>query len=306
MSLFSLLGALELGLIFSLVALAVLISFRILNFPDLTVDGSFTTGGAVAAILIVNGWNPFLATGAAVAAGAAAGFVTAWMTVRLNIMNLLASILTMIGLYSINLRIMGKPNVALINDQTVFSLIPFDTLPDFWLRPLAMLVFVVLAKLLLDWYLNSQQGLALRATGVNPRMARSVGVATGRGTLVGMSLSNALAALAGAFFAQTQGGADVSMGFGTIVVGLAAVIIGETLLPARRIVLVTLSVILGAVLYRFVVALALVSDFVGLQAQDLSLVTAVLVAFALVLPNMRKKVMARRRQKNNREIYAAR
>lgn len=303
MSLFAILGAVELGLIFSLVALAVLISFRILNFPDLTVDGSFTTGGAVAAILIINGWNPFLATAAAAAAGAAAGFVTAWMTVRLNIMNLLASILTMIGLYSINLRIMGKPNVAVINDPTVFNLFQPDGVPDYWLRPVAMVVFVVVAKLLLDGYLNSQQGLAMRATGTNARMARSVGVATGRSTLVGMALSNALAALAGAFFAQTQGGADVSMGFGTIVVGLAAVIIGETLLPARRMAWVTLSVIIGAVLYRFAVALALVSDFIGIKAQDLSLVTAVLVAFALVLPNMRKKVLARRRRK---EVHAAR
>ncbi|BEP41342.1 ABC transporter permease [Variovorax sp. V15] len=296
MSLFSVLGALELGLIFSLVALAVLLSFRILNFPDLTVDGSFTTGGAVAAIMIVKGFDPFLATGCGAAVGAAAGFITAWLTVRMNIMNLLASILTMIGLYSINLRIMGKPNIPLINDATVFSVLSPAWMPDYWVRPCVLVAFVLLLKIMIDWYLNSQQGLALRATGINPRMARSVGVNTGRGTLVGISISNAFAALAGALFAQTQGGADISMGFGTIVVGLAAVIVGETVLSARRMVWITFSAIVGAILYRFAVATALVSDFIGLQAQDLSLVTAVLVALALILPGLRKKILARRQR----------
>jgi len=290
MSLYTLLGALEIGLIFSLVALGVLISFRILTFPDLTVDGSFPLGGAVAATMIAAGYNPFLATGVAILAGALAGFTTAWLNVRLKIMDLLASILMMIALYSINLRVMGKPNVPLISEPTIFSILLPDWMPDYVERPLVLIVVVVLAKLLLDWFFSSEIGLAMRATGANARMARAQGIATGRATLAGMALANALVALGGALFAQTQGGADISMGIGTIVIGLAAVIIGENILPARRLVLTTLAVILGAILYRFFIALALNSDFIGLQAQDLNLVTAVLVMLALVLPMGKRKL----------------
>jgi putative ABC transport system permease protein len=294
MSLYTLWGALEIGLIFGLVALGVLISFRILKFPDLTVDGSFPLGGAVAAVLIVAGVNPFLATAAAMAAGALAGFITGWLNVGLKIMDLLASILMMIALYSINLRVMGKPNVALINDPTIFSALP-GWLPDYVERPLALLLIVAVVKLLLDWFFSSETGLAMRATGANARMARAQGISTDRATLLGIALANSLVALAGALFAQTQGGSDISMGIGTIVIGLAAVIIGESILPARRMVYTTLAVILGAVLYRFFIALALNSDFIGLQAQDLNLVTALLVTIALVIPMARRKWQLRRR-----------
>ncbi|WER44550.1 ABC transporter permease [Cupriavidus sp. WKF15] len=294
MSLFSLLGALEIGLIFSLVALGVLISFRILNFPDLTVDGSFPLGGAVAATLISAGQDPFVATAIAIVAGAVAGFITGWLNVRLKIMDLLASILMMIALYSVNLRIMGRPNVPLITEPTLFTILQPEWLPDYVLRPLVLFIVVVVAKVGLDWFFSSQLGLAMRATGANPRMARAQGIATGRATLAGMALSNGLVALAGALFAQTQGGSDISMGIGTIVIGLAAVIIGETILPARRLVWATLAVVLGAILYRFFIALALNSDFIGLKAQDLNLVTAALVTIALVLPATRKKLFARK------------
>ena len=294
MSLFSLLGALEIGLIFSLVALGVLISFRILNFPDLTVDGSFPLGGAVAATLISAGQDPFLATLVAIAAGAMAGWITGWLNVRLKIMDLLASILMMIALYSVNLRIMGRPNVPLITEPTIFSILQPEWMPDYVLRPLVLVVVVIVAKLALDWFFSSQLGLAMRATGANPRMARAQGVPTGRATLAGMALSNALVALAGALFAQTQGGSDISMGIGTIVIGLAAVIIGETVIPARRLVYVTLAVVIGAILYRFFIALALNSEFIGLKAQDLNLVTAALVTLALVLPGTRKKLFGRK------------
>jgi len=293
MSLFSLLGALEIGLIFSLVALGVLISFRILNFPDLTVDGSFPMGGAVAATLIAGGHDPFMSTLGGTLAGAAAGFITGWLNVRLKIMDLLASILMMIALYSVNLRIMGKPNVPLISEPTIFSLLQPEWMPDYVFRPVLLGVVVVIVKLLVDWFFSTQIGLSLRATGANPRMARAQGVATGAATLAGMALSNALVALAGALYAQTQGGADVSMGIGTIVIGLAAVIIGETVLPARRLVLTTLAVVVGAILYRFFIALALNSDFIGLQAQDLNMVTAALVVIALVLPGVRRKVFGK-------------
>jgi putative ABC transport system permease protein len=292
MSLIASLGALEIGLIFGLVALGVFLSFRVINFPDLTVDGSFPLGGAVAAALIVAGWNPFTATAAAIVAGAAAGALTAWLNVHLRIMQLLASILVMIALYSINLRVMGKPNVALIDEPTVFSMVAIAGMPEYWLKPLVLLVIVIAAKLLLDLFFASETGLAMRATGGNPRMARAQGICTDRHTLAGLALSNALVALAGALFVQTQGGADISMGVGTIVIGLAAVIIGETLMPARGLVLTTLACILGAVLYRFFIAAALNTDFTGLQAQDLNLVTAVLVAVALLVPGTRRKFAA--------------
>ncbi len=294
MSLFSLLGAVEIGLIFSLVALGVFISFRLLRFPDLTVDGSFPLGGAVCAILISTGTNPFVATLAATAAGAVAGLITGWLNVRLKIMDLLASILMMIALYSINLRIMGGPNVPLINDDTVFSLLQPAGLEDYWWRPLLLVGVIVGAKLAMDWFFATERGLAIRATGSNARMARAQGVNTGAMVLLGMAVSNALVGLAGALFAQTQGGSDISMGIGTIVIGLAAVIVGESILPSRRLVLATLAVIIGAIVYRFFIALALNSDFIGLKAQDLNLVTAVLVTVALVIPQLRRKLAARR------------
>ncbi len=292
MSLIASLGALEIGLIFGLVALGVLLSFRIVNFPDLTVDGSFPLGGAVAATLIVAGWNPFAATALAVFAGAAAGALTAFLNVRLKIMQLLASILVMIALYSVNLRVMGKPNVALISEPTVFAAFEGLALPEEWLKPLVLIVIVLAAKLLLDLFFASEAGLAMRATGGNPRMARAQGISTDAQTILGLALSNALVALAGALFAQSQGGADISMGVGTIVIGLAAVIIGETLLPTRYLVVTTLACVLGAVLYRFFIAAALNTDTLGLQAQDLNLVTAVLVALALLVPAWKRKLGA--------------
>lgn len=294
MSLFSLLGAVEIGLIFALVALGVYISFRLLRFPDLTVDGSFPLGGAVCAVLIVAGVNPWLASLAAAAAGAVAGLITGWLNVRLKIMDLLASILMMIALYSINLRIMGGPNVPLITEPTIFTQLQPENMADYVLRPLVLLVIVVLAKLALDWFFATERGLAIRATGSNARMARAQGIHTGAMVLLGMAISNALVGLAGAMFVQTQGGADISMGIGTIVIGLAAVIVGESILPSRRIVWATLAVVVGAIVYRFFIAAALNSDFIGLKAQDLNLVTAVLVTIALVIPQLKRKLAARR------------
>ena len=293
MSLFSLLGAIEIGLIFSLVALGVFISFRLLRFPDLTVDGSFPLGGAVCAILIANGVNPWLATLAATAAGACAGLLTGWLNVKLKIMDLLASILMMIALYSINLRVMGGPNVPLINDPTLFTMLQPEGMDDYLARPLILLFIVLAAKLALDWFFSTERGLAIRATGSNARMARAQGVNTGAMVLLGMAVSNALVGLAGALFAQTHGGADISMGIGTIVIGLAAVIVGESILPSRRIIYATLAVVIGAIVYRFFIAMALNSDFIGLKAQDLNLVTALLVIFALVIPQLKKRFTRR-------------
>lgn len=289
MSSYAFWGAIEVGLAFSLVALAVFLSFRVLCFPDLTVDGSFPLGAAVCATLISQGWDPYAATAMAFAAGAGAGALTGWLNVGLRIMDLLAGILVMIALYSINLRIMGRPNVPLIMEPTVFNVLQSEHLDDMLLRPAVLLVVVLVAKLLVDAFLRSQAGLAMRATGANPRMARAQGVPTGGLVVLGLALSNALCALGGALFAQSQGGADISMGIGTIVIGLAAVIVGESLFRSRRLAWMTLAVVIGAVLYRFFVALALNADVIGLAAQDLNLITAVLVTVALVLPMLRRR-----------------
>ena len=293
MSLFSLLGAVEIGLIFALVALGVYISFRLLRFPDLTVDGSFPLGGAVCAVLISTGCNPWVATLAATAAGAFAGMITGWLNVKLKIMDLLASILMMIALYSINLRIMGGPNIPLINDPTIFNMLQPAGMEDYVFRPLLLLVIVIAAKLLLDWFFATQRGLAIRATGSNARMARAQGVNTGAMILLGMAVSNGLVGLAGAMFVQTQGGSDISMGIGTIVIGLAAVIVGESILPSRKIFWATLAVVIGAIVYRFFIAAALNTEFIGLKAQDLNLVTALLVTVALVIPQIKRKLRSK-------------
>jgi putative ABC transport system permease protein len=291
LSLIAFLGAIEIGLLFGLVALGVFLSFRVLNFPDLTVDGSLPLGAAVAATLIVSGWNPLASTLIAMFAGGLAGMVTALLNIRLKILHLLASILTMIGLYTVNLRIMGKPNQPLLGEVTIFT--PFEGLglPYYWINPLIFVVIIVVAKLAVDAFLTSEVGLAMRATGVNPRMARAQGIRTGIMIVGGMALSNALVALAGALFAQLQGGADISMGVGVIVIGLAAVIVGEAVMSTRTIFLATLACIVGSIIYRLVIAVALNADFIGLQAQDLKLITAVLVVLAMALPTVRKRFL---------------
>lgn len=292
MNLVAFLGAVEIGLVFGLVALGVFLSFRVLNFPDLTVDGSFPLGAAVAATLIVGGVDPFAATAVAIAAGAVAGLVTAFLNLRFGILHLLASILTMIALYSINLRIMGRPNVALLGVDTVLT--PFQGLGlgNLILKPLFAGVVLAVVGCLLTAFLLSSYGLAMRATGSNPRMARAQGIDTQATTYVGMAISNALVALAGALFAQMNGFADVTIGTGTIVVGLAAVIVGEAIFGARSLPVWILGCIAGSVIYRLAVALALNASFLGLNASDLNLVTAVLVAVALILPGARNPLRA--------------
>ena len=297
MSAVALLGAAELGLVFALVALGVFLSFRVLDFPDLTVDGSFPLGAAVAATLILAEWNPWLATGVAMLAGAFSGIVTATLNVRFKILHLLASILTMIALFSVNLRVMGRPNVAILIQDTVLT--PFYGLgqqlglSDAVVRPLFVLVVVLVVVALLARFLTSEFGLAMRATGVNARMARAQGVSTDLHIYVGMALSNGLVGLAGALFAQTNGFADVTSGIGTIVIGLAAVIVGETVVRSRIIVWMLVGCVVGSILYRIAIQVALNADFIGLRASDLNLVTALLVAGALILPRVRNPLKAR-------------
>jgi putative ABC transport system permease protein len=259
----------------------------VLSFPDLTVDGSFPLGAAVAAVLIVSGTNPWAATGVAMVAGAAAGLVTAFLNVRFAILHLLASILTMIALFSINLRVMGKPNVAIIANETMLTPFYGLGLSEFTVKPLFLAVLVIVAVAVVGRFLLSEAGLAMRATGANARMAEAQGVDTRLQIYLGLALSNALVALGGAMFAQTNGFADVTSGIGTIVVGLAAVIVGETVLRTRLIVIALVGCVLGSVVYRLAIQFALSADVLGLKASDLNLVTAVLVTIALVLPRLR-------------------
>ena len=285
-------GAVELGLVFAFVAIGVYLAFRVLDFPDLTVDGSFPLGAAVTAVLIIAGLNAWLATAFAMLAGAAAGIVTATLNVRFKILNLLASILTMIALFSINLRVMGKPNVALLNEATMLTPFYGHGIRDYMVRPIFIFILVAVAIALVWRFLESDAGLAMRATGTNARMARAQGVNTGRQIYLGIALSNALVALGGALFAQTNGFADVTSGVGTIVVGLAAVIVGETLFGTRGLLVALIGCVVGSILYRLAIQLALSTDILGLKASDLNMVTAALVAIALILPRLRKGASA--------------
>ncbi len=294
MSTFAFLGTLEIGFIYGLVAIGVYLTFRILDFPDLTVDGSFTLGAAVTATLIVAGFNPYLATLAGTIAAACAGLVTAWLNLRFNILHLLASILTMTALYTINLRVMGKPNVALIMEPTMLT--PFENLgiPAMYMKVIFVALCALIGALLVAWFLYTQYGLAMRAVGSNKRMAQANGIVVTEKVYVGLALSNGLVGLAGALFAQTNGFADSTMGIGTIVVGLAAVIIGESLFATRSMLIIVLSCIVGSILYRIAVSMALNADFLGFQASDLNLITAVLVALALIFPKLRSDWKAKR------------
>ena len=294
MSTFAFLGTLEIGFIYGLVAIGVYLTFRILDFPDLTVDGSFTLGAAVTATLIVLGVNAYLATLLGTLAAASAGLVTAWLNLRFNILHLLASILTMTALYTINLRVMGKPNVALIMEPTMLT--PFEGvgIPVMYMKVIFVAACAVIGGLLVSWFLYTQYGLAMRAVGSNKRMAQANGIVVNEKVYIGLALSNGLVGLAGALFAQTNGFADSTMGIGTIVVGLAAVIIGESLFATRSMLVIVMSCIVGSILYRIAVSMALNADFLGFQASDLNLITAVLVALALVFPKLRSEWKAKR------------
>lgn len=272
----ALLGSIEQGLLYAIMALGVYLTFRILNFPDLTVDGSFTTGAGIAAILITKGVSPLLATAAAFIGGATAGAVTGLLHTKGKINALLSGILMMIALYSINLRIMGRANLPLLDKETI--------IPEGYTL-LVMPVVLIVIKLAADWFLHTEVGLALRATGDNPKMIRSFGVNTDQTVIIGVSLSNGLVALSGALVGQYQKFAEVQMGTGMIVIGLASVIIGEVVFGSRTVVRATLAALLGAILYRLVIFLAL---RVGLRSTDMKLMTALIVIVALTLPMIRK------------------
>lgn len=291
-----LIGSLSMGLILSLLALGVLISFRILAFRDLTVDGSITLGGAVAATLLVRGFNPWLATFGACIAGGLAGTMTGVLATRFKINGLLAGILVMTALYSVNLRVMGKSNLPLMKEQTVITLARQLTSADAlwqvgrWHIPVQDVCVVGVTGVLISGvalgmytFFRTNVGLAMRATGDNEQMIRALGVEVGWMTTFGLALSNALVALSGALLVQYQGYADVQMGIGMVVWGFASVIIGESLVGSRQVGLLLVGAIMGSVLFRLLVAIALRW---GLNPNDLKLVTALFVLAALVLPGI--------------------
>jgi len=277
------------GLAYGFVAIGVYITFRVLAFPDLTVDGSFPLGGAVAAVLIINGVNPWLATLAALGAGLCAGLGTSLLNTRLRINALLAGILMMVALYSINLMIMGRSNIPLLREVTVFDQVSqfLGIRTGVTLSIIFMVVLTCMILAILNWFLRTEIGLALRATGENEQMVRGLGADTNMTTILGVSISNGLVALSGALIAQNQGFSDVGMGIGMIVMGLASVIIGEGLFRPRGITAVLVAVLGGTFAYRLFLSVAL---RVGLPPADLKLVTALLVIVALAIPFIRKKM----------------
>ncbi|MFC1921140.1 ABC transporter permease [Chloroflexota bacterium] len=277
------------GLAYGFVAIGVYLTFRVLGFPDLTVDGSFPLGGAVAAVLIASGVNPWLATLAALSAGLLAGTVTSVLNTKLRISALLSGILMMVALYSINLMIMGKANIPLLREITVFELASdfLGIKTGITLSIIFLAVLSVITLAVFNWFLRTDIGLALRATGDNEQMVRGLGTDTNMTTILGVAISNGLVALSGALIAQNQGVADVGMGIGMIVMGLASVIIGEGVFRPRGITSILLAVVGGTFVYRLFLGIVL---RLGLPPANLKLVTAALVIIALAVPYIQKKL----------------
>ena len=308
-------NSIEAGMIFAIMALGVYLSFRILDFPDLTVDGSFVTGAATASILIINGYNPLLATVIALLAGFLAGVVTGLLHTKGGINPLLSGILMMIALYSINLRIMGKSNLPLLSESTIMTSIRDTwntlgldnvtssllsavglegTLPTGWGILLVMMMVILVIKFAIDAFLKTEIGLALRATGDNEGMVHSFSANTNNMKVLGLGISNGLVALSGALIAQYNGFSDVGMGIGMIVIGLASVIIGEAVFGAKTIIRATFAVIGGAIIYRIIITLAMQARF--LDTNDMKLITALIVVIALILPKVIDKQKEKKRK----------
>jgi len=303
-----LIGALTLGMILALLALGVYVSFRIFNMPDMTAEGSFTLGASVTAVMIVNGQNAVLATAAGAVAGALAGAVTGLLATKCKINPLLSGILVMTGLYSVNLHVLGSSNIPLLDVKTVATYAEHTGARIFggtanlnvagWAVSvrdasvfLSILIFVIAVCVLLYFFFRTNMGTALRATGDNPQMICALGVSVDTATILGLAMSNGLIALSGALIAQYQGFADVQMGVGIVVLGIASVIIGEALVGSRAVGLLITGTVMGSVLFRLLVAIALRW---GLSPNDLKLITALFVFAALVMPNLARRLKSRR------------
>ena len=283
------LSVLEQGMIYAIMALGIYITYTILDFPDLTVDGSFPLGAALSAVLITKGVNPVLTLLVAFVAGVVAGTLTGLIHVKLKVRDLLSGIIMMTALYTINLRIAGRANLPLYNMTTIFDNSLVNTIFAGVLAPygtvLIILLITVLMKLLLDWYMNTKSGYLLRGVGDNETIVTSMGVDKGIVKIIGLAIANGLVTLSGAIFAQQQRYFDISMGTGTMVIGLASVIIGTSLLKKVTFLRVTTSVIIGSVIYKACVALAIK---LGMPSTDLKLITAVLFLIILVIGRERR------------------
>ena len=283
------LNVLEQGMIYAIMGLGVYITYKILDFPDLTVDGSFPLGAAIGAILISEGFHPLLAIFAAFGAGIVVGFLTGIIHVKLKVRDLLSGIIMMTALYTVNLRIAGRANLPIYDKTTIFD---NSLVNSIFQGPLAqyktvILIFIItmISKYLLDWYLTTKSGFMLRAVGDNETIVTSQGVDKGKIKIVGLAISNALVTMSGCLFAQHQRFFDASMGTGTVVIGLASVIIGTSLFRKVTLLRVTSSVVIGSIIYRACVAVAI---RLGMPSQDLKLITAVLFLIILVISMERK------------------
>lgn len=274
-------GAVSLGLLWAVMTIGVYITFRILDIADLTVEGSIAMGASIAAQAITNGINPYAATALALLGGMAAGLITGLLHTKLKIPALLAGILTMIALYSINLRIMGKANLSLLRQDTVYSFFENFGMSRTNTVIVLGLLCVTVVVAVLYWFFGTEIGCAIRATGNNPNMVRAQGINTNTTKILGLVISNGLVAVSGGLIAQSQSFSDVQMGVGSIVIGLASVIIGEVLFGKKSFLSRLISLALGAVTYRIIIALVLK---MGMPANDLKLFTAITVAIALALP----------------------
>lgn len=279
MSINEMIMSLEMGLIYGIIAIGIYLSFRVIDFPDLTCDGSFVLGAAVSSILIKMGYNPLFSLVMALLSGAFAGLMTGILYTHFKISNLLCGILVAFMLYSINLYIMGGiPNITLLENNALLS--------D---NPLWIISFIALmVSLLISYLLMTDFGLALRSIGQNKILAQNKGVNVPLMTIIGLALSNALIGLGGALFSQHQGFADVGSGIGTLIVGLASVMIGERLLPYSSILIKIVSCIVGSILYRLVISFALHSDILGFETQNLNLITGLLVIGIMALPRRKQ------------------
>ena len=271
-------ATIEQSLIFAIMVLGVYISFRILNFPDMTVDGTFPLGAAISAKLLTLGVNPYLTLLVALVAGAAAGAVTGLIHVKLKVKDLLAGILVMTALYSVNLRVMGKSNIPLFEEDNIFN--------TEYSMMITIVVLILISKFLLDYLLKTKFGFALKALGDNENLIVSLGLNEEKYKIYGLMIANAFVAFSGAILAQYQGFADVGMGTGIIVIGLASIIIGDTLFGKRRKLAGTTIVIIGSILYRGVIAVTL---SMGMDASDLKLITSVIVIVILWIQKQKDK-----------------
>lgn len=285
-----LMGVLEEGLVYAIMALGVYITYKILDFPDLSVDGTFPLGGAVTVVLIIAGVNPIWTLLISFIAGAIAGTLTGIIHVKLKVRDLLAGIIMMTALYSLNLRIAGKANVAIFTKDTIFENPFLDKIVPVAFQPylvvVILFIIIVIMKLILDLYLCTKSGYLLRAAGDNETLVTSLAKDKGIVKIIGLAIANAFVALAGCIYTQKSGFFEISTGTGTVVIGLASVIIGTNLLKRVKFVKATTAVVIGALLYKLCVAIAI---YIGMEASDLKLITAVLFLVILVLSNERKR-----------------